>query len=53
MNNLKQALLELANVRIYDNSELRRPYRLVAIKKNGGKIDLLDPVPGWLRELLP
>ncbi len=53
MNNLRQALLELANVRIYDNSELRRPYRLVAIKKNGGKIDLLDPVPGWLRELLP
>jgi predicted ABC-type ATPase len=30
MNNLKHALKELSNVRVYDNSDLKTPYRLVA-----------------------
>jgi predicted ABC-type ATPase len=53
MSNLKRALGELANVRVYDNSDLKTPYRLAAIKENGQKIKLHEPVPEWLRVLLP
>ncbi|MGD0095705.1 MAG: zeta toxin family protein [Terracidiphilus sp.] len=53
MDNLKRALAQLSNVRVYDNSDLKTPYRLVAIKENGQKILLHDPTPGWLRSLLP
>jgi predicted ABC-type ATPase len=53
MSNLKRALAELSNVRVYDNGDLNRPYRLVATVENGQGIELRDPIPGWLRELLP
>ena len=53
MSNLKRALAELPNVRVYDNSDLNRPYRLVATVENGQGIELHDPIPGWLRALLP
>jgi predicted ABC-type ATPase len=53
MNNLKRALAEVAHVRVYDNSDLERPYRLVAVKEGEKKIELHDPVPAWLRSLRP
>jgi predicted ABC-type ATPase len=53
MSNLKQALVELSNVRVYDNGDLKRPFRLVADKENGQKIELHEPVPEWLCALLP
>ena len=53
MNNLKLALAVLPNIRVYDNDDLKRPYRLVAIKENGQKIELYKPTPEWLRALLP
>jgi predicted ABC-type ATPase len=53
MRNLKRALVELSNIRVYDNSDLKRPYRLVALKENGQKIALHKPTPEWLRALLP
>jgi predicted ABC-type ATPase len=53
MRNLKQALAELSNVRVCDNSDLKRPFKLVAIKENGQKIELYEPTPEWLRALLP
>ena len=53
MSNLKRALDELANVRVYDNSDLRSPYRLVATKDNGQAIELHQPTPDWLKPLLP
>lgn len=53
MNNLRRALVELAHVRVYDNSDLKWPYRLVAIKEDWQKIELHEPVPAWLRTLLP
>jgi predicted ABC-type ATPase len=53
MNNLRQALVELSNVWVYDHSDLDRGYRLVATRENGRKIDLRDPIPEWLRKLLP
>lgn len=53
MNNLKRALVELANVRVYDNGDLNSPYRLVAVRENGQNIELHEPAPEWLRVLLP
>ena len=53
MNNLKRALVELSNVWVYDHSDLDRGYRVVATKQNGGEIKLHDPIPEWLRTLLP
>ena len=53
MSNLKRALVELAHVRVYDISDLKTPYRLVAVRENGRKIEVLEPTPEWLRALLP
>jgi predicted ABC-type ATPase len=53
MGNLKRALVGLSNVRVYDNSDLRRPYRLLATKEHGDRIVLHGHTPGWLRDLLP
>jgi predicted ABC-type ATPase len=53
MRNLQRALVELDNVRVYDNSDMTRPYRLVAIRESGGQIATFEPVPDWLRPLLP
>jgi predicted ABC-type ATPase len=53
MDNLKRALRELKNVRVYDNSDLERPYVLVASIENGRKIRLHKPTPKWLLDLLP
>jgi predicted ABC-type ATPase len=53
MRNLQKALSELQNIRVYDNSDFTRPYRLVAIREDGGEIKLHDPVPEWLHPLLP
>lgn len=53
LNNLKRALIELPNVRIYDNSLVGGSPRLVAARENGGKIRLHHPTPAWLRPLLP
>ena len=53
MENLKKALRDLSNVRVYDNSDLETGYRLVAEKDAGQKVTLYRPIPGWLRPLLP
>jgi predicted ABC-type ATPase len=53
MDNLKRALLAIKNVRVYDNSDLRRPYRLVAIVDDGMGVKLFEPTPQWLSGLLP
>ena len=53
MRNLKRALADLENVRVYDNSDLTRPYRLVAMREAGHELQMREPVPDWLRPLLP
>jgi predicted ABC-type ATPase len=53
MHNLKRALAELSNVLVYDNSGLKTPYRLVAVKESGQNIEFYEPAPEWLRMLLP
>ncbi len=51
--NLKAALRELPSVWVFDNNDLRTPYRLVAIFESGHLVKLERPVPRWLTPLLP
>jgi len=51
--NLKLSLQELPNVRVFDNSDLRHPYRSVAVAESGRVVRLHRPVPRWLAPLLP
>ena len=53
LSNLKAALHDLPNVWVFDNNDLRRPYRLVAVVQNGSVLKLQRPVPKWLGPLLP
>jgi predicted ABC-type ATPase len=48
MANLKTALLEIGYVWIFDNDDLRTPYRLVAVYEHGQLVDLHKPIPRWL-----
>jgi predicted ABC-type ATPase len=51
--NLKTAVRELPRVWVFDNGELRHPFRLVAVFENGRPVQMHRPVPKWLRPLLP
>jgi predicted ABC-type ATPase len=51
--NLGAALRRLPRVHVYDNSDLRAPYRLVSVAATGHVIELHRPVPPWLKPLLP
>jgi predicted ABC-type ATPase len=53
MKNLKRALVEIANVWVYDHSDLDMGYKLVATRENGRVVELHGPTPDWLRALLP
>ena len=53
MENLRLALVEISNVRVYDNSDLRDPYRLAATREDGGAVVLHGTAPQWLKPLLP
>jgi predicted ABC-type ATPase len=53
MHNLQKGLLELSNVRVYDNSNLSQPYRLVGVREEGRSLKLFKPIPDWLAPLLP
>ncbi|HOW68575.1 MAG TPA: hypothetical protein P5186_28755 [Candidatus Paceibacterota bacterium] len=51
--NLRAALRELPHVFIFDNDDLRTPFRQVAIFQNGQNVSLKQPLPKWLQPLLP
>ncbi len=51
--NLKAAFRELPRVWVFDNDDLRTPYRLLAVFENGRLLKLRRPVPGWLTPLIP
>ena len=53
LTNLRAALRELPHVRVFDSDNLAAPYRLVAICEAGKIVSLQQPVPAWLRPLLP
>ena len=50
--NLKTAIRELPQVWIFDNDDLRTPFRQVAVFENGQRVTLNEPVPEWLTPLL-
>ena len=51
--NLQTALRELPHVLIFDNDDLRTPFRQVAHFQNGQRVSLNPPLPKWLKALLP
>ena len=48
MTNLQQAIRELPCVLVFDNDDLRTPFRLVAVFQNGQRTFLAKSIPGWL-----
>jgi len=50
--NLQAALRELPNVPIFDNDDLRTPFRQVAVFQNGAQLSLNQHVPRWLKPML-
>jgi predicted ABC-type ATPase len=53
LKNLRRAFLAISNIRVYDNSDLDRPYRLVASRDAGRDVVIYPPTPKWLKPLLP
>lgn len=53
MENLRLALMRLPQVLVYDNEDLRKPFRLAAVFAKGKAVLLEQPVPRWLRQILP
>ncbi len=51
--NLRDAIRELPDVWVFDNSDLREPFRKTAEFKNGQATFLAEPLPTWLVPLLP
>lgn len=50
--NLAAAIRELPCVLIFDNDDLRTPFRHVAVFVNGRQLQLNQPIPYWLQPLL-
>jgi len=52
MKNLQRALTQISNIRVYDNSDLEKPYRFIATKDKGQHVVVHSPTPKWLKPLL-
>jgi predicted ABC-type ATPase len=50
--NLAAAIRELPCLLVFDNEDLRTPFRHVATYTNGQAVLLTEPVPSWLKPLL-
>jgi len=50
--NLKRSIRELPYVFVFDNDDLRTPYRQIAVFEKGRPITLAEPLPAWFRSLL-
>ena len=50
--NLTAAIRELPCVLVFDNDDLRAPFRHVATYMSGQPLQLNEPVPSWLKRLL-
>lgn len=50
--NLETAVRELPEVWVFDNGDLRSPFRLVAVFEDGRPVQMHKPVPRWLRPLV-
>ena len=52
LTNLRSALRELPHVWVFDNDDLRHPFRLVTVYANGQPIRSQKPIPQWLASVL-
>jgi predicted ABC-type ATPase len=52
LRNLQTAMRELPCVAIFDNSDLRQPFRHVATYVEGHEVGMRAPIPAWVTELL-
>ena len=52
LENLRSALREVLHVWVFDNGDLRYPFRLVAVRESGQAIRLHKPIPQWLASVL-
>ena len=50
--NLQAAIRRLPHVLVFDNGDLRTPFRLVAVFENGNVLGPAESVPEWLHPLL-
>lgn len=50
--NLASSIGELPHVLIYDNSDLEKPYRLVAYSEDGIVTNYVEPLPEWLKAII-
>ena len=50
--NLQAAIRELPNVWVFDNEDVRTPYRKVAVFEQGRRVLVGKPEPKWLRRIL-
>ena len=48
----QRALREVPHVFIFDNDDLRRPFRLAAVLENGACVQLNKPLPKWLKPIV-
>jgi predicted ABC-type ATPase len=49
LQNLQRAIRALPSVHVFDNSDLRQPFRKVAEFKEGKPIALFAPMPPWMK----
>lgn len=53
LQNLARAVRELPHVLIFDNSDLARPFRRVAVVENGRVVEAAAERPRWVEKALP
>jgi predicted ABC-type ATPase len=51
MNNIRRAIRDLHAVWIFDNDDLRNPFRKIAVFEDGKAVFLADRIPGWFLAL--
>jgi predicted ABC-type ATPase len=52
LTNLQGAIRDLPHVWVFDNNDLRTPFRKVAVFEQGRTSSLHKPLPAWLRQIL-
>lgn len=52
LENLRQALMFVTEIHVYDNSSSRIPYRLVLSVRESRSEFLADPLPDWLKPFI-
>lgn len=49
LQNVRRAIATLPSVHVFDNSDLRRPFRKVAEFRDGEALSTSGPLPSWLK----